>query len=302
MHILITGGAGLIGHRLVDHLIQHGHLVTVVSRQPYRPASLPAKLNFAQWDGKTAEGWGQWVEGVDAVVNLAGAGLADVRWTAERKQIMRDSRFQAGQAVTEAIEAAENKPKVLIQASAVGYYGPHKDEVITEASSAGDDFLADICKEWEASTRPVEAMGVRWVVIRSGVVLDMQGGAFPKMVRPFQFFVGGPVGSGRQWLSWIHHEDEVNGIRFLIEHESASGPVNLTAPEPLRNRDFGKAIGRVLSRPALAPVPSLVLKLLFGEMASVLLDGQRVLPRKLQEWGYEFKFPTAETAMQDLLG
>lgn len=302
MHILITGGTGMIGRRLVDHLIQHGHLVTVISRQPYRPATLPAMLNFAQWDGQTAEGWGKWMEGVDAVVNLAGASLDGARWTPERKQILKDSRVQASQAVIEAIKLAEHKPKVLIQSSAVGYYGPHKDEEITEASSPGDDFLANICQVWEDSTEPVEAMGVRRVVTRSGVVLDMQGGAFPKMVRPFQFFVGGPVGSGRQWLSWIHHEDEVNGIRFLIEHESASGPVNLTAPEPLRNRDFGRAIGRVLHRPALAPAPSLALKLLFGEMASVVLKGQRVLPRKLQEWGYEFKFPTAEAAMQDLLG
>jgi len=301
MHILITAGTGTIGRRLVQHLIQHGHLVTVVSRQPYKPASLPAMINFARWDGTSVEGWGHLVEEVDAIVNLAGAGIADARWSEERKKELFDSRVNAGKAIVEAVRAAENKPKVLIQASAVGYYGPQQDEIITEATGPANDFLAALCQQWEASSQPVEDMGVRRVIIRSGVVLDMKGGALPRMVMPFRFFAGGPVGSGRQWFSWVHHHDEVNAIRFLIENDSARGPVNLTAPNPLKNRDFAKALGRVMKRPALAPVPSVVLKILFGEMSSTLLTGQRVVPERLQELGYEFKFPEAKMALEDVL-
>lgn len=302
MRILITGGTGTIGRRLVDHLIRHGHLVTVVSRQAYKPANLPAKIIFAQWDAKTAAGWGHHLENVDAIVNLAGAGIGDARWTEERKRVIRDSRVEAGKAIVEAVGAASNKPKVLIQSSAVGYYGPRKDEVVTEESGPGSDFLAEVCEDWEASTEPVEEMGVRRVVTRGGVVLDTRGGAFPRMLLPFRLFAGGPVGNGRQWFSWIHYYDTVNAMRFLIENESASGPINLTAPEPLQNRDFVRFVGKVMKRPAFAPVPGFVLKLMFGELSSTLLTGQRVVPKRLQELGYEFKFPTVEVALADLLG
>lgn len=301
MHILITAGTGTIGRRLVQHLIQHGHLVTVVSRQPYKPASIPAKINFAQWDGKSADGWGHLVEEVDAIVNLAGAGLADARWSEERKKELLDSRVNPGKAIVEAIGAADSKPKVLIQSSAVGYYGPQKDEIISESTAPGNDYLADLCQQWEASSQPVEDMGVRRVIIRSGVVLDMQGGALPRMVMPFRFFAGGPIGFGQQWFSWIHYHDEVDGIRFLIENDSAKGPVNLTAPNPLKNLNFARALGQVMKRPALAPVPSLVLKILFGEMSSTLLTGQRVVPERLQELGYDFKFPEVKMALEDIL-
>ncbi len=302
MHVLIAGGTGTIGQRLVDNLFDHGHIVTVLSRQKYKPANLPAKLKFAQWDGKTATGWAHHLENVDAIVNLAGAGIADERWTTERKQLILDSRVNAGKAITEAIQAATNKPKVLIQSSAVGYYGPRGDEVITESSQPGDDYLAQVCRAWEDSTKAAEEMGVRRAIIRTGVVLDMAGGAFPRMLVPFRMFVGGPIGMGLQWFPWIHFLDEADAIRFLIENEPAGGPFNLTAPNPLRNRDFVRIIGRVMSRPAFAPVPSPVLKLVFGEMATVLLDGQRVIPERLQELGYEFKFPTAEEALRNLLG
>lgn len=302
MHILITAGTGTIGRRLVQHLIQHGHLVTVVSRQPFKPASLPAKINFAQWDGKTATGWGHLVEEVDAIVNLAGAGLGDSRWTEERKKEIIDSRVNPGQAIVEAIDAATKKPQVLIQASAVGYYGPDQDDPLTESSSAGDDFLAEVCKAWEASSEPVESMGVRRVVIRSGVVLDIGGGALPRMLLPFRLFGGGPIGSGRQWFSWIHYYDEVAAIRFLIEQESASGAVNLTAPNPLQNRDFVKVVGKVMKRPAFVPAPGFVFTLAFGEMSTVLLEGQQALPERLQALGYKFKFPEAQEALADILG
>lgn len=302
MQIVITGGTGIIGRRLVQHFIQGGHGVKVVSRQPDKPAHLPGEVVFASWDGQSAAGWGHLIEGVDAVVNLAGAGIADAKWSDERKREIRDSRVNAGKAVVEAIGAASAKPRVLIQASAVGYYGAHNNgTVLTEDSHPGSDFLGQTCQAWEASTQAVEDMGVRRVIIRTGVVLDMAGGALPKMVMPFRFLAGGPIGSGVQWFPWIHYYDEVEAIRFLIENGAAAGPVNLTAPNPLRNRDFAKAIGRVMGRPAFAPAPEFVFKTIFGEMSTVLLDGQQALPKRLQEWGYQFKFPTAEGALKDIL-
>lgn len=302
MQILITGGTGTIGSRLVRHLLQHGDVVKVVSRHTYKPAHLPAKITFASWDGKTATGWNHLVEGVDAVVNLAGAGLADTRWTEARKKEILDSRINAGKAVVEAISAARVKPKILIQASAVGYYGGYQDgPVFTEDSDPGHDYLAQTCVAWEASTEPVEELGVRRVVIRSGVVLDMQGGALPKLVLPFRFFAGGPIGSGRQWFPWIHYYDEVEAIRFLIKTEAASGSFNLSTPNPMRQRDFAKTIGKVLKRPAFAPAPGFVFKIIFGEMSTVLLDGQQVIPQRLQELGYQFKFPHLEEAISDIL-
>jgi hypothetical protein len=302
MQILITGGTGTIGRRLVHHLLQYGDVVKVVSRQEYKPANLPAKIIFAHWDGKTAAGWGNLVEGVDAVVNLAGTGLADSKWTEARKNEILESRINAGKAVVEAISAASAKPKVVIQTSAVGYYGVHNnDQVITEEHGPGNDFLSQVCQAWEASTAPVEAIGVRRVIARSGVVWDMQGGALPKMVLPFRFFAGGSIGSGKQWLPWIHYCDEVEAIRFLIQTDSASGPFNLTAPNPLRNRNFAKVAGRVMKRPALVPAPGFIFKAVFDEMSTVLLDGQQVMPKRLQELGYQFQFPQAEEALRDLL-
>lgn len=301
MHILITGGTGAIGRRLVDNLIEHGHVVTVISRKPFKPAILPAKINFAQWDGKTAKGWGHLVNEVNAIVNLAGAGIADGRWTDERKKLILESRINAGNAVIEAVRAAEKKPQVLIQASAVGYYGSINDQTFTESSPPGDDFLAKVCKEWEASTQPVEEMGVRRVIIRTGVVLDPKDGALPKMIMPFKFFAGGPIGNGQQWFPWIHYRDEVEAIRFLIENDSVTGPVNLTAPRPVRNRDFAWAVGKAMKRPALIPTPGTVFKVMFGEMSTVLLDGQQAIPHRLTEAGYQFKFTDAKSALEDLL-
>jgi len=302
MHVLITGGTGTIGRRLINELFKHQHTVTIISRQKYRPAALPAKVGFAQWDGNTPEGWGHLVEEADAIINLAGAGLADERWTDERKREIRDSRSDTGHAVTEAIRAASKKPAVLIQASAIGYYGPQTSGVLTESSPPGKGFSASVCVDWENSTKEVEDMGVRRVIIRSGVVLDMAGGALPKMLIPFRLVVaGGAIGSGRQWFSWIHYLDEVQAIRFLMEHETAAGPFNLTAPNPLRNGQFAQVIGKVMHRPSLAPAPAFVFKLMFGEMAEVLLEGQHVVPNRLTELGYEFKFPTAEEALTDLL-
>lgn len=306
MRIIITGGTGLIGRALAADLAGDNHEVVVLSRRPEQVAGLPAGVRAERWDARTAAGWGALADGADAIVNLAGEsiageGLIPNRWTAKRKRRIRDSRLNAGRAVTQAVEAATHKPRVVIQASGAGYYGPHGDEQVTEETPAGNDWFEQVAVEWEASTAPVEALGVRRAIIRSGVVLSTEGGALPRLLLPFRFFAGGPLGSGRQWLPWIHIADEVGAIRFLIENPTASGPFNLTAPNLLTNAEFSRVIGRVLRRPAFVPVPAFALRLLLGEMSMVLLEGQKAIPRRLQEMGFTFRFPEAEAALRDLL-
>jgi uncharacterized protein (TIGR01777 family) len=301
MQVIITGGTGLIGRALASSLTADNHEVIVLSRSPQKAKNVPAAAEVVQWDGRTAKEWGHWVDGADAIVNLAGESIGAGRWTAVRKQRIHDSRINAGKAVVEAIEAAENKPGVLIQSSAVGYYGPRNDTEVSEDTPPGHDFLAKLCVAWEASTAPVETMGVRRVIIRTGLVLSLDGGAFPRMLLPFKLFAGGPLGGGQQGFSWIHIADAVAGIRFLIDKPAASGPFNLTAPMPLTNAEFGRVLGRVLHRPAIMPTPSFALRLAFGEMSTVLLTGQQAVPYRLQDLGFTLKFPKAESALRDLL-
>ena len=302
MRVLITGGTGLIGTALAKSLRDSNCEVTVLTRSPERhQASTPNGVRLEKWDGETAEGWGHLVSQMDAVVNLTGEGIANGRWSTERKERIKESRIRAGNAIVSAIRDAETVPGTLIQSSAVGYYGPGGDETMTEQTSAGEDFLARVCFDWEASTAEVEAIGVRRVVIRTGVVLSAQGGALPKMTLPFRLFAGGPLGSGEQYFPWIHIADEVAAIRFLLENEKASGPYNLAAPNPPRNREFVRDLGRAMGRPSLLPTPSFALQALFGEMSTVLLDGQRAVPTRLQEDGYEFIFPETVAALRDLV-
>lgn len=302
MKVIITGGTGLIGRALTAELLRDGYEVIVLSRRPEAYAGkVPAGARLEKWDGRTAAGWGHLVEDADAIVNLAGENIAAGRWTAARKQRIRESRINAGRAVTEAISAAGRKPRVLVQASAVGYYGPRKDEEVDEDAPPGDDFLGRVAVEWEASTAAVEEQGVRRVVIRTGIVLTPEGGALARMVLPFRLGLGGPFGSGRQWFPWIHIADEVGAIRFLMENEATRGPYNLTAPNPVRQAEFARALGRALRRPAFLPVPAFALRLLFGEMADALLTGQRAIPRRLLEAGYTFRFPELTAALRDLV-
>lgn len=303
MRVLITGGTGLIGRQLSRALAAEGHEVIVLTRAPDRVKNVPAGIKLQKWDGQSVEGWGELVDGAGAIVNLAGAGIADRRWSRERKQEIRQSRINAGKAILEAIAAASAKPSVLIQASAVGYYGTRTgDTQVTESFSPGGDFLPKVCFDWEASTAAVKKYGVRRAVIRTGVVLSNEGGAFPKQVLPFKLFIGGPVGSGKQWYPWIHIEDEVRAIRFLIANENAEGPFNLCAPNPVTNKEFSKLIGEILGRPSFLPAPAFALRLLFGEMAVVLLEGQRAVPQRLLELGFRFKYETPRAALQNLLG
>ena len=302
MRIMIAGGTGLIGSALANSLVDSKYEVTILTRSPERHQPFAsAGVQLEKWDGETAAGWGNLVSQSDAIVNLAGAGIADGRWTPSRKEQIRESRIRAGQALVSAIRDAETVPKVLIQSSAVGYYGPGADQVMTEQAAPGTDFLARVCVDWEASTDAVESMGVRRVVVRTGVVLSAQGGALPKMALPFRLFAGGPLGSGKQYFPWIHIDDEVAAIRFLLENEAASGPFNLSAPNPPRNKEFVRHLGRIMGRPSLMPTPSIALRTLFGEMSTVLLDGQRAVPSQLQEAGYEFIFPDPVAALHDLL-
>jgi len=306
MRVIITGGTGLIGKALANSLAKDGHEIIVLSRNPNKTSGLPAGARVEHWDGRTANGWGHLADGAGALVNLAGESIAGEgfppkRWTPERRQRIRDSRINAGQAVVEAVKAAANKPGVLIQASAVGHYGPRGAEDITEQHPAGSDFLADVTQTWEASTEAVEQMGVRRAIIRTGIVLSTKGGVLPMLSLPFKLFVGGKIGSGDQQMPWIHIDDEVAAIQYLMNTPSASGVYNLTAPEPLSNAQLATALGRAMGRPSFFPTPGFPFKLAFGELGDVLLlKGQRAVPARLQEAGFQFHYPEAEGALKDL--
>lgn len=300
MRVIITGGTGLIGTDLAEVLVQDGYEVVLLSRNPSKHTP-PAGSKIVQWDAKTADNWGHLANGAKAIINLAGAGIADGRWTEERRKLIIDSRVNAGNAVNEAVAQAEQKPEMIFQASGVGYYGTHTDKLFTETDGAGNDFPARVTQQWEPATADAEAMGLRRVVGRIGVVLSNDGGAFPKMVLPFRLFAGGPIGSGKQWLSWIHIADLVAAIRHFITDETTSGVYNLCTDNPVTNKEFGKTIGQVMSRPAFAPAPAFVMKLLFGEMSTLLLDGQRVDPARLKQTDFQFQYPTARAVLEALL-
>lgn len=301
MRIVITGGTGLIGSAVAREMGSSGHEVVVLTRDLSKTGPLPPDTRAVQWDGRTAGDWAQLLDGDTAIVHLAGDPVAVGRWTEEKKRRIRDSRVESGRAVLAAVRRAKAKPRALLQGSAVGYYGDAGDEVVTESHPPGDDFLARVCVEWEASTAEVAEMGVRRPVLRTGIVLSDQGGALPRMALPFRMLAGGPLGNGRQWFPWIHEADEVGAIRFLIEREDADGPFNLTAPAPLTNRDLSRALGEVLHRPSFAPAPGFALRLLLGEMADALLHGQRAVPRRLLDLGYVFRYPAALAALRSLL-
>jgi hypothetical protein len=308
MKVVITGGSGLIGRALTNLLVKDGYKVVILSRNPENVRGLPNGANAIRWDGKTGDGWEDYIEGATAVVNLAGASIADdnplkIRWTADKKKAIVDSRVDAGRAMIDAFSRATRKPKVLIQSSAVGYYGPVAgDRMITEEDRSGFDFLAQVCVKWEKVTDPILNMGVRRAIIRTGVVLSNEGGAFPLMMLPVKMFVGGPIGSGKQYVPWIHIMDEARAIKFLIENENARGAYNLSAPNPVPNKALIQAAGKQLNRPTFVPTPAFVFQLAFGEASTILLDGQCAVPKNLQDAGFQFEYPTIESAMRDLLG
>jgi uncharacterized protein (TIGR01777 family) len=278
----------------------------VLTRRPESAAGLPQGVRVVGWDGCTAQGWGELANGAEAIVNLAGATIAGAipplsRWTASAKRQILESRLNAGRAVVEAVQAAAEKPKVVIQQSAVGYYGSRGEAVLTEAAGPGSDWLSGVARQWEASTAPVEALGVRRAVTRTGLVLGEAGGIFQVIAIQFKLFAGGPMGNGRQWVSWITLADQVAAMRFLIE-SGAQGPFNLVAPNPVRYAEFARALGRALRRPSFIPVPAFALRLLMGQKADeLLLTSQRVVPDCLLQHGFKFQYPEIEPALRHIV-
>jgi len=300
MRILITGGTGMIGTALTKSLQADGHQVWVLTRNPMA-AHLPEGAQAVGWDGRSSAGWGELVNQMEAVVNLVGERLYKWPWTKEQKRRFWDSRVEGGRALVEAIQVASTPPKVLIQGSGVNYYGRRDLSLVTEADGPGNDFLAGLCKAWESSTKPVEKLGVRWDAIRSAIVLSAQEGILPIMLLPVRLFAGGALGSGKQGLPWIHLEDEVAAIRFLLGNQEASGAFNLTAPVPISSAEFIRVAAKKLHRPYWLPVPAFVLRLILGGMSTLVVDGAYVLPWRLQELGYPFRYKTVETALGNLL-
>lgn len=300
MKVMISGGTGMIGWALAQDLVRDGHEVIVLTRKSTTHGYLPGRIRLVHWDGISVDDWANELENTDAVVNLAGESISAGRWTAKQKNKIISSRVNAGVALASAIAHARHKPAVLIQASGVGAYGISEDKVFIESDDNGSDFQASVTRVWEASTQPVEAMGVRRVVIRSGLVLGKNKGALGIMLLPFRLFVGGKIGSGRQWFSWIHLEDEIKAIRFLMANEKADGIYNLTA-EPVTNRQFAVAAGKALHRPVWFPLPGFVLRLVLGELSTLILDGQNVSSKKLQDLGYHFIYPTIDGALSSIV-
>ncbi len=301
--LVIAGGSGLIGRALAAAWSGTGGEVVVLSRRETGAHDLPAGARAVRWESRTIGKWIAELEGCRAVVNLAGENVGDGRWTAARKLRLRSSRLEPSRTLVEAIGRLAERPQLFVQASAIGYYAPSPDgRPLDESAPSGPGFLPELSREWEAASADVEAFGVRRVVLRTGVVLARDGGALAKMLPAFRLGVGGRLGDGRQHFSWIHLEDAVGAIRFLVGRDDLAGAFNLTAPEPVTNRELTAALGRALHRPALLPVPAAALELLFGEMAGIILGGDAVVPRRLLDAGFEFRFPRLEPALADLLG
>lgn len=299
MKILISGGTGFIGSLVREGLRSQGHTLMVLSRQPPRAANT-SNEKWLTWEPGSIGPWEKSVDGADGIINLAGEPIAAKRWSSAQKEKIRTSRIDSTRALVNAIGKAKERPKFMVSASAVGYYGSRGDETLTEESAAGKDFLARLCVSWEEEAKKAERYSVRVALLRTGIVLDKDKGALAKMVTPFKFFMGGPLGSGTQWFPWIHIEDEVGLILFATEHPDARGPLNATAPNPVTMEEFCKALGKVLNRPSWASVPPSVLTLLLGELADMIIGGQRAVPVAAQKLGYKFKYVNVVEALQSL--
>ena len=295
MKILITGASGLIGTALQKSFKEKGYAMLLASR------SGPKDASQIQWDADTGfrEEDLERLEGLDAVIHLAGESIAGLRWTDEKKKAIRDSRVFGTRSMIETLDKLNEKPKTFIAASAVGFYGDRGDDELTESSSAGKTFLAEVAKEWEAESRRAEDLGIRTVLLRSGIVLSKDGGALATMLTPFKLGVGGVIGDGKQWMSWISLDDVVGIVNYVLEHENVRGAVNNTSPNPVRNEEFTKTLGSVLYRPTFLPLPEFAVHLVLGEMGdALLLDSTRVVPKRLTDAGYEFKYPDLKAALE----
>lgn len=301
--IVFAGATGLIGRHLYAQLREQGYELVVLARNPSKAAErLPGSANMFEWQAGKEGAWNKAVDGAYAVISLAGASVFGRRWTESYKQQIRDSRVDAIRGLVQAALASKHSPELIIYGSAVGYYGFSDDTPLDESAPAGSDFLAQVCVAGERELEPAQAAGIRTVAVRTGLVLDQNEGALPQMLLPFRLFAGGHFGSGEQWNSWIHRDDEVGLLRFALENEQISGALNATAPEPVTNREFSATLGRVYATPAWLNVPSFALKAALGEFADSILQGQRVVPAKALEAGYQFRYPYLAAALRQILG
>ncbi len=304
MKIAITGATGFVGSRLVQKLNAENQQIIVLTRNLARaqrvfPSLTFPNLEFVTYKPKESGEWQESISGCDAVINLAGEPIAE-RWTAQQKQEILESRQLGTRKIVEAIAKAAVKPKVLVSGSAIGYYGTSETAVFEETSPSGTDFLAEVCQNWEAEAEKVKEFGVRLAILRVGIVLA-DGGALAKMIGPFQMFAGGPIGTGRQWFSWIHRDDLVNLIVEAVTNDQMSGVYNATSPNPVKMKQFCQTLGEVMNRPSWLPVPEFALELLLGDGAIVVLEGQQVLPKRTQALGFQFQYPELKPALAEII-
>lgn len=304
MKILVTGASGLVGSALLPELQNAGHSIgRLVRPSSTKSGSAMRSVQDVPWNPETGELDAQGAEGAEAVVHLAGASIADGRWTASRKALLRRSRVDATRQLVQALEKLRQPPLIFISASAIGYYGDRGDEVLTEASSSGNNFLAALCQEWESAAAGAEQLGMRTVILRFGVILAKEGGALPRIMMPFSMGLGGKLGSGRQWTSWVALRDITGLILFALAHSEMNGAVNATGPAPVRNWEFAEILGRVMHRPSLFPTPAFALRLAVGEMAdALLLSSQRVLPERAAQAGYSYRHTALDEALRAIIG
>lgn len=304
MKIAITGATGFVGSRLVVKLHDRGDDILILTRNPDKarriyPKSIYPKIEIIPYIATESGDWQKEISGCDAVINLAGEPISE-RWTGEAKRAIVASRQIGTEKIVEAIAMADQKPKVLINSSAIGYYGTSETASFDENSPPGGDFLADVCKKWETAAQKVKDYGTRLVILRTGIVLG-NGGALGKMIPPFKLFAGGPIGSGRQWFSWIHRDDLINLIIYCLDRQGISGTFNATAPNPVRMKEFCQILGEVMNRPSWLPVPDFALEILLGEGAKIVLEGQEVLPKATQAIGFDYRYPNLEAALEEIV-
>ena len=300
MKILMTGGTGFVVKQLTSRFVQEGNEVTILTRSLKESGQLPKGISYLQGDPTQKGPWQEAIPGHDVIVNLAGASIFS-KWSEEYKKLIRDSRVFTTRNIIEGIPSKFEREISLFSTSAVGYYGFHGDEEMDEESPPGNDFLARLAIEWEAEASKAKEKVARVVITRFGIVLGEKGGALGQMIPLFKKFIGGPIGSGQQWFSWVHIKDLAEAFAFLIKHPEIPGPVNVCSPNPVKNKDLAKALGRALHRPSFMPAPGFMIKLVLGEFGSVILEGQRVLPRRLLEKGFTFQYPDIDKAIQNIL-
>lgn len=301
--IVITGASGFIGRTVSTFLSKKGHQIIGLSRNPKNHENeRVSNVQTQRWNPLKLDGWEKGLKKADAIINLAGENISALRWTSKKKKRILSSRIQSTKILVQALLENDIRPDLFIQVSGIHFYGSHEDKIIDESSTAGDGFLAKVSQVTESLTEDIESLGTRRILLRMGMVWGLSGGALPKLILPYRFFVGGRMGSGRQWISWIHHNDLCRAVEFLILQPNLTGPVNLVSPQPVQNREMAKAVGKILRKPAFFIIPSWMIKLFLGELGKeLLLSSQRILPKYLTDHGYRFKYPGLDASLNDLL-